>query len=520
MVTLLVCEKDGDLCTKNSDCINQVCLPSSKRCSSTCASAQDCSKPNDSQCTAIDLTYGTVKGKVSVCIPKVLPCTKTKSDKDCPKGSVCNAATGETGTFSLRCFAANASGSPIGYTCTKNENCNSHYCKGGICSNLCDIVKDCPANYLCSAVSLTATGKTPIAAKACTLPTSGLPCKLDADCKLPQAKLCQIVDSGSQLDTRCKAKSTGVKKVGESCQKNTECASNICIPNDGICSSLCSAVADCEAGFSCLEKSFSSSGGTKKKIKVCGFARCAGDYECKSLTICVYRSTGSSGFATCQIPDSKKKLLGQTCSADLDCASKLCHKTSKTCASLCETGKDLLCPLQYICEKQGTGPNNLKLCVKVKNGCGYNGDCSSGDLCVLTYDSFGRAVRTCKSSAGSSSFGLGCNPKLTNQCDTGVCDPVVRRCTRFCTKDSQCAQKTRCSLAQLTNTPSGGKAYNSSVRICRSGSCRHQGECGTAEVCQVNINPINNAISTRCQTPEKNKKEDRRNLRSKPWFPW
>ncbi len=180
----------------------------------------------------------------------------------------------------------------------------------------------------------------------------------------PNGDQCLAVSGGGGISKACLpgSSSMGTKTLGQPCQTNPDCKTQICVsvPGKGsLCSQKCDLTKqDCPSGYECAN---SSAGG-----------------------LCIPATTPTPP------PPPTKKGLGEACTVSSDCESTICAKVggSMVCIQLCVLDKAGTCPAGFICTPAGGGG----ACVKegtpnptVKGAlgaiCTTGSDCDSG-LCV------------------------------------------------------------------------------------------------------------------------------------------
>lgn len=297
-------------------------------------------------------------------------------------------------------------------------------------------------------------------------------CTKDQDCA--QGEVCQ--------NSKCVQGSTATKGYGSPCSAHTECLSGLCLKDSSagitFCSDFCDSKA-CPNSDQCL----SITDSTGKTWKVCypgsntwytkdlGASCQSGEPECKKGLYCVTVSgkgtlcasqctvsndtcptnyvctqyQSSSGVIGLCIPGQKTpvtppvgtKVLGETCTANTDCVSKLCLDMGKgkICTGYCDPKKTAPCATGYICiaipgqtaaacaKDTGTTPNpkppNPTVKGKLGAVCQANSDCES-NICA----SDGDAKFCTKLCTGDESCGTGyeCVPAGSGK---NACWPAV-----------------------------------------------------------------------------------------------
>lgn len=178
---------------------------------------------------------------------------------------------------------------PIGYPCTKPSDCLEYVCAtvGGkkICTRPCKVSSECPGGWSCQ-----------------QLPDLPLGCAKNGSIPPPVKK-----------------------KLGQSCSKNGDCDSDLCVNANGsqVCSQFCSLTAkDCPPGYLCTPVTGSTKG------------------------VCLVDTT--------KPPPSTGK-VGDSCNNGNDCDSKLCgtFDGQNFCTKLCTPGES--CGDKMSCVPAGGG---------------------------------------------------------------------------------------------------------------------------------------------------------------------
>lgn len=261
---------------------------------------------------------------------------------ECTSPAQC--APSETCDSSGKCV--NASQKGYGATCTYPKDCVSGIClKSGnstFCSQGCD-TQACPNGDKCLSVSGGSI------TKAC-LPGSS---------------------------------SMGTKTLGQPCQSNLDCKSDICVsvPGKGyLCSQKCDLTKnDCPTSYFCAN---SSIGG-----------------------LCVPGSKNPP-------PPPPKKKLGEACTENYDCESDLCY--NKYCIKWCDPNKPADCPSNWECKP--VAGSNKSVCIKQGNP----------------------PPQPPPVNPGGADYGADC--KQHSECKSGICANAGDRsfCTKYCNDGPEC----------------------------------------------------------------------------------
>jgi predicted Zn-dependent protease len=206
----------------------------------------------------------------------------------------------------------------------------------------------------------------------------------------PNGDQCVPATSGGTTTNVCLPNSAnrGSKGLGEPCQTQLDCKSEICVsvPGSGYaCSQLCTLglAGSCPNGYSCMA---SNAGGL-----------CIKDPEQPPP------------------PPPEKKTLGEPCNIHEDCEDLICATTpaGRVCSRSCGLDGGAPCPAGFGCADAGAG-NGTGVCIKSAGG-------TLGDTCLAHTD-----------------------------CKSGVCaadDQGHRFCTDFCSIDQGCVSGYDCVSA-------------------------------------------------------------------------
>ena len=362
----------GDACAADGDCASGACYEEgAAMICSECNSNADCGVQrtcvyDDDLRYAVCLGTGTL-GQACDDSNQCEPgshcngglCSECESDSDCLDGGLCIYLDGIE-------YAVCSGG--MGDICASGSDCNSGNCYStdgySVCSE-CDSISDCGPQQDCfyqGELGYAACVGTGSFGAACVDETQCIDeafcfegacseCREDADC-----------DGGSCIFDTVSEYHTCLKANGESCSEGSECQTGICRVGtfgNGLCSD-CIDDADCPAGSSCT---YDFLGGMD-------YAMCLGSVE-----------------------------LGNSCSADYDCASGIC--SNDVCAE-CATDAD----------------------------CGVEGSCVSGssyDYCLSGYG------ETCSEAS---------------DCASGICtNLVIYNVCSECSSDADCPNGESCNIA-------------------------------------------------------------------------
>jgi len=368
----------GELCRHSEECTSQICLKESGLCGAFCESDDHC--PKQFYCG----TYSFfLKGEFKGCRPFC------QSDSDCPEGFQCNS--------SRKCHVAFPEN--VGGPCRKQEHCmKDGLCvdgwHGGYCTwacsgtnKLCQSDQPCPSGESCTYNPFT---KKSYCTKSCQ--GNGICAffdKANAYClkRCQSGKNCRKKYYCAGLEghkgTVCLPR--GDKRLGHSCENNSDCESGICHSFAGgrYCSQPCETTA-CPAGYSCRDTKLSF------PKKLCE-RDCTKDEECPTSYRCLSQR--------CELPkNTKQQDLGMACLVDDHCKSSFCVKGTLFphgyCSIKCVPGKEVECTSDAVCDKDLAclgvpGVENKKTC-----------QCPTGSLCIPQEGGKGYCLRTCKDDDG------------------------------------------------------------------------------------------------------------------------
>lgn len=431
------CQQDQD-CGSCASCGSKnVCEPKSFPTDST--SCQDCK--SDSDCN------GGICYRFATGYRCLQPCT---NDGCCPQDSVCTPLT--TGASNWHCVPKDGACGPL--SCQGNDDCGpGEACNQGSCEPVLP----------------------PRSPKLCAS------CQSVYDCDSPK-HLCYGPSNNKQCYQPCGA--------GDFCPKDFSCkllypgSPKQCVPDNGTCSILCAADAQCPSGYSCQQGVCGRKGGGEEGDS-CEVTKC------KEGLDCVASISGKRCMRACGIPSGN---TGSFCTSENKCNdSSTCYAFSESfraCLNSCRSDAD--------CSGQGGGRCFQGVCF-----CQQASDCQQGFVCDTTLQYFGACVkagnnRPCPNDGecrlfeggpycvpkGAGVRGLGEDCDSLNRCKEGlVCigtdsgASCVEECTqtRRCQLGGQCLQYGRSlsiCMCSGTNCPQG--------RVCRTltqgyGVCEEQG---------------------------------------------
>ncbi|MEM1007616.1 MAG: hypothetical protein AAGJ35_01305, partial [Myxococcota bacterium] len=494
-------KKIGDACVEDKECISNICLPATKRCSAPCIDNTSCQGIVFPRCDSVPFVLGQQTKDIKICLPQLCDRTKTKTDCNAQKNEICAPLVDDTKKFVFSCSLPLEKQKDVGDNCEKHSECTERLCLNGRCARLCRTNQDCPnTNYLCANTTLKREKQNALSAKACTPPNNGFACTTTKDCS-GQQDLCRLITINQTLTPRCALPTQGKAELGAPCTKNEECQSGTCLLLQGLCTKPCSEDAHCSlsgnpSALRCRKLPLTPTGGQPQEVNVCALAPCKGITECRPQEVCAYRSANNQDYLACVRPDPKKRIQGQSCQQNQECQSGLC--TQNVCVAPCSGGQTPLCPLQTTCETTPTGPNSLHLCKTIPNACLRNQDCKQNNqICVFSLNN-GRPERTCKNPVGQLQTGAEC--KKNDDCATNLCHPTNNICTEFCDLTRGDAD---CPSASTEYGCAVGSLSNQDVPFCRNLRCQSEKDCLSGETCFLEVDAKNN-VQTRCRRVQNN----------------
>lgn len=289
-----------------------------------------------------DVDAGAVDaGSIPPAGPSVwAPCS---SDEECPDGTVCNEAYGQT--YPGLCSPKGG----LGWLCTRDEDCaDDASCEAlaadgdiGECSPTepygqpCSASSPCPSGLVCN------TSFSPTAASPGTcLPPGrpGFPCRLDDNCA-----------------------------PDHHCAMPVKSTLGRCIPN-GTAEAPCDAPSECSPGLECTLVTWAPT--LQCQPSGAAYPGCLADWNCPSGTVCVGDGWYSSGKQNpaCRPPGS----FGSLCGNDSECATP------------------------FVCSMTLSGWSKLGLCLPPTGGtgtpCVSDSNCAPGTACATP---FGVSLNAC-----------------------------------------------------------------------------------------------------------------------------
>jgi hypothetical protein len=306
----------------------------------------------------------------------------------CPSGMTCDSVT-------ERCVAAisdtgDGGTAPVdAHDATPNREAAAPAASIG---DNCLTDDDCKDGLLCGTSTILTTAIVSTSSK----PVCTKPCCTSADC--PPSFVCFSPGTGGNYCVAAKLAQrspTGSKTPGTACVDSVECRSGLCA--NGHCLDSCCSVADCAGGTTCRVETVtvpppahetwscaipdaaattqvggSCSGPVPRCVNnncssyplrcrppCCNSAQCVAMGN--GFAICAYgkATAGNSDMKWClDSTASGDAGLGEACSGDPDCASRMCDLETKTCATVCCEDTD--CPADRVCRPSPVGAPLLR----------------------------------------------------------------------------------------------------------------------------------------------------------------
>ncbi len=420
------------------------------------------------------------------------------SDADCAAGQYCNGgscglkangAVCQTGTECLS--AVCAQGVCCGTTCT--GTCRSCAVKGsvGVCSAVpaggsdptgqcsdkgaasCGTTGLCNGAGACAVYAAGTQCAPPTCPSGATTATLARTCDGAGTCKTAATQSCSpfacnattqtcvsvcTTDADCASGQFCTAGSCGLRRLGQICTADNQCASNNCV--DGVC---CSA-ATCGACQSC---NLAGSAGSCQPVPA-GSAEphqlCAANPPCGFTGTC-------NGAGACQ-----NAAAGTACGASACSGSTSTSSACNGAGTCTQTG--VACPGHFNCGASG--------CL---TACGSDTDCVTG--------------YTCQSGSCSNLKPLGSACTASSECFSGACTDHV------CCQSASCGA---CKACNLTGTcaplPSGTICAAAACKSGRTGTLNAASTCDSAGNCvagaTIDCTPqacVNAACTVVCTSP-------------------
>jgi hypothetical protein len=381
----------GYYCDDNSGvlCINSLCIDHA--CGAICEDNVHCGDYEGTSCQTVGYTLSGVTGNIKSCTPDVPGETICRRSPDCSMSRVCSYRQDNDDVFTV-CRSPVGGGQQAGAPCTTASDCENSLCvcgdrlcdgsTTGACSEMCVTSSDCVQGTVCGGVSIPDLGGTDHLVYACTRDPDS--CGRNADC--PAGRSCQVfLDAdGLSLITECQYGSgPGYDNTGATCVNPTNCFSVWC-GNWGYCLGVCVSDADCPT--------FETA------------TACATDDTCGLGYLC-----GTGG----------------TCERLFTCYTQVFY-----------LGDDNSGQPVY---------DTTNLCKPDRRTCSVNGDCRTGEACIMDYNRTATAaLYTCDTGGpGTGQLGADCTGGA-EVCWTGLCliegggGPGMEFCSQACATDADC----------------------------------------------------------------------------------
>ncbi len=278
-------------------------------------------------------------------------------------------------------------------------------------------------------------------------------CKPNTSGACPTGFVCTPYQGDAQNGVCIAGQAPGTKAEGAACASGKECASGLCIIEDGaaVCKTPCTASKPCPAGKTCA-------------------------------------SIPGANYGACV---DAKKAAGEACTAATQCQSGVC--TAGKCAATCNVNAD--CPSGQGCQKPTTGPGTCAPLGSKANGapCAASLDCGSG-LCVnlgagpvcakpCTANSQCAADQVCTGITGGGGActaapkkvpdGGAC--KASSDCASNLCvgNATSALCVAACSANKPCASGYDCVPLQ----GGGGACLKAATKKPAGQPCQTGGDC-------------------------------------------
>jgi hypothetical protein len=401
----------------------------------------------------------------------------------------------------------------LGAACSTSSDCSSDFCVDGVCCNT-----SCSAQ--CAACDVAGTvgtcspvvGKTHGSRTSCSTAECGLACDgVDATaCHFPKTS-CGVNACSSGTETHTST-CNGMGACGD---VPRSCAPYLCGPTQ--CSSSCTSVADCTAGFEC-KLGVCTTGSTPVLGSPCTAASsCPAGAFCTDGVCCsAGKCDPGSSCATTVRKGTCAKLPGTSCTTSAECGSDAC--VDGVCCDRACTGQCEAC--------DGVGSSGTCTAV-VGAPHGARAACVAGtaDVCVgracdgknaLACNGFVGKEATCHTaSCAGSTFtpaatcnGMGsCGSPPSGTCAPYACD--TNGCRTSCATDADCALGNACTASSCTpragqcstdlttaTTPTGEVTTCYPVLCIPSkgqcgDTCQSAADCASPFVCDTQHNCVN-----------------------------
>lgn len=480
----------GESCGMDGDCASNLCLDGT--CSKPCVRPVQCGSDGAQTCTMADVDGA----RLTVCRPA--PATQCQSAQDCNGDEIC-VAQKSGGTLSFICRAPWGF-KRLGQECNQDANCRTKLCVDGRCRAPCSGNADCSAAeaYSCKSVSVDLGGGASDTASICVPPT---PCNEADACKVAAGEVCWVDRTVLQGKSgSCRPPNPGGGSLGTICQKDGNCAANLCYEGrfQTFCSLPCINDSDCtQAGYHCEQKAVPDKQGSDRQITICvqnDPKPCTTRTDCSGGNACaVVVNEDQTALERVCVPNPQGSPTGASCNADADCLSNVC--INNACAapcrdrSVCGSGQE--CKTNNITKSGLTG--SFRVCETLpREECTSTGTCSDATrICSqIGQTSPGAPAKAYCQFPNSGGKNLGSTCSASSQCRSALCmsdfggnqSPFVGECSKACTSTSQCGGGQLCTSFPTQNTQVG---------ICQQ-RCSTNADCASFSngVCKINENRL------------------------------
>lgn len=507
MVTL-ICQEPapggaglGEACNMDTDCSSNLCLDNV--CAKPCERPNDCSNDGSFVCEPTTVTSpGGGSSQVNVCKPK--PADQCLSNSQCTSPSQCVASRGMR-EVAFECGTSNANGKGLGESCTQDSECGQNFCLNSVCAIPCQGNGDCAAQtgYTCELREVMLQNNNRDNVQVCVPPVV---CDDPGDCKLTEA--CYVERQPSTLNTYCRTPNVANGALGQVCNQDTECASNLCYESrfGKVCSLPCDDNGDCQsAGYECRDATVKSSNGGGINTKICAPKAptpCTSNDQCATgLTCAIVPNPPNNALESVCVPKTGRLATSVPCNNDDECSSRVCLRG--TCAAPCTD--TMQCGQNQACVNNTINKSNLsgsfEVCQTLQDeDCTISGTCTDGLRICGDIRRVNGDIRIFCQLPNSNGSQLGTSCMSDNDCREGLCHPFTKECSVGCANSNDCSQTAGqiCTAYRFSMT--------NIVSLCTE-SCTDNTSCSNGNVCTLNGNVNTNDYDQICQEPNANGKD-------------